>query len=180
MRKGGVRGEGKYVYQSADVYAIEGSCDATSCEVKQQVKLRFRQNVTGGDSKKWKLQMYTQAYSGSRVFQTGYHYECGVNIAKEKDWTCSSWRDDGADRSSDGAGRNGLMITKAFGRSPNVKKFPMFKIDVKFADGTRARGDDGQEGEKFRGWDVCVKRKARAFARPPERGEAGGRRRIQR
>ncbi|WP_328901097.1 hypothetical protein OHR86_15185 [Streptomyces sp. NBC_00441] len=103
-----------------------------------------------------------------------------MNIAKEKDWTCSSWRDDGADRSSDGAGRNGLMITKAFGRSPNVKKFPMFKIDVKFADGTRARGDDGQEGEKFRGWDVCVKRKARAFARPPERGEAGGRRRIQR
>lgn len=50
--------------------------------------------------------------------------------------------------------------TKAFGRSPNVKKFPMFKIDVKFADGTRARGDDGQEGEKFRGWDVYVKAKS--------------------
>lgn len=33
----------------------------------------------------------------------------------------------------------------------------MVNFKVRFADGSTARGDDGTEGEKFRGWDVCVR-----------------------
>ncbi|MFD7450024.1 hypothetical protein [Kitasatospora sp. NPDC059827] len=32
----------------------------------------------------------------------------------------------------------------------------MANLKVRFSDGSTAIGDDGQEGEKFRGWDVCV------------------------
>ena len=32
----------------------------------------------------------------------------------------------------------------------------MVNFTIGFADGSFARGDDGQRGEKFRGWDVCV------------------------
>ncbi|MFE6050897.1 hypothetical protein ACFQ6N_09090 [Kitasatospora sp. NPDC056446] len=32
----------------------------------------------------------------------------------------------------------------------------MVNLKVRFADASYAIGDDGQEGEKFRGWDVCV------------------------
>ncbi|MYQ78361.1 MULTISPECIES: hypothetical protein [unclassified Streptomyces] len=170
LRRGGVKGDGKYIYQSADMYAIDASCGQSGCKPKQQVKLRFRENVQGRDSKRWKLTMYIQPYSGPRTFKSSYHYECGVNLTKETDRTCSSWRDDGADRSAGGGGKNGLVIDKSFGRTPNVKKFPMFMIDVKFADGSRSRGDDGQLGQKFRGWDVCVKAKATSLCKTTGKG----------
>lgn len=170
LRRGGLRGDGKYIYQSADIYAIDASCGQGGCKPKQQVKLRFRENVQGRNSKRWKLTMYTQPYSGPRTFKTSYHYECGVNLSKERDRTCSSWRDDGADRSAGGGGKNGLVVDKNFGRTPNVKKFPMFMIDVKFADGSRSRGDDGQLGQKFRGWDVCVKAKTTSLCKTTAKG----------
>lgn len=170
LRRGGLRGDGKYIYQSADIYAIDASCGQGGCKPKQQVKLRFRENVQGRNSKRWKLTMYTQPYSGPRTFKTSYHYECGVNLSKRGTALVQAGVMMVPIDPCGGGGKNGLVVDKNFGRTPNVKKFPMFMIDVKFADGSRSRGDDGQLGQKFRGWDVCVKAKTTSLCKTTAKG----------
>jgi len=155
LRKGGLKNS--YLYQSANVWAIEASCDFFECKVVQQVKLYLKETAFGRASKRWKLELFASHWSGPSSFDLRYYYECGVNIAHAEDKTCSSWKDDGADGSDAGAAHNGTALNYGFGSTPNVTKFPMVRFDVKFADGSSAVGDDGHTGEKFRGWDVCVK-----------------------
>ncbi|MEU0124406.1 hypothetical protein ABZ114_22440 [Streptomyces albidoflavus] len=156
LRRGSID-QKRFIYKSAEVWAIEANCTPSECRPVQQVKLRFKQNVQGGSSKRWHLTMYSQPHSGPRSFRTAWSYQCGVNPSGETDKTCSTWKTDGSDGADAGVGAHGKEIRKGFGSTGNVKKFPMFKIDVTFADGSRARGDDGNYGEKFRGWDTCVK-----------------------
>jgi hypothetical protein len=156
LRRGGIDKD-RYIYKSAEVWAIEATCTPSKCRPVQQVKLRFKQNVQGTSSKRWTLVMYSQPYSGPRAFRSAWSYECGVNITNGRDRTCSTWKDDGADGPDSGAGSHGATLSKSFGSTANARKFPLFKMDITFADGSHARGDDGERGEKFRGWDTCVK-----------------------
>ena len=155
LRRGGLKTS--YIYQSADVWAIEASCGSDGCKPIQQVKLYLKETAIGNTSKRWTLTLYASYWSGPSSFGLRYYYECGVNIAHSEDKTCSSWRNDHADGSASGAAHNGTALNQGFGTTNNVTKFPMVRFDVKFADGSSAVGDDGHTGEKFRGWDVCVR-----------------------
>jgi hypothetical protein len=155
LRKGGLKSS--YIYQSANVWAIDASCGADGCEPIQQVKLYLKETAIGNTSKRWTLTLYASHWSGPSSFGLRYYYECGVNIAHSEDKTCSSWRNDHADGSASGGARNGSILNHGFGTTNNVTKFPMVRFDVKFANGSSAVGDDGHTGEKFRGWDVCVR-----------------------
>lgn len=155
LREGGLKTG--YVYQSANVWAIEASCGAHGCEPVQQVKLYLKETAVGRTSKRWTLTLHASRWSGPAAFGLRYYYECGVNIPKAEDKTCASRRADHADGSASGAARDGTVLNHGFGTSDNVTKFPMVRFDVRFADGSSAIGDDGRTGEKFRGWDVCVR-----------------------
>ncbi|MCX5234873.1 hypothetical protein [Streptomyces prunicolor] len=145
-----------YVYKSADVYAIEASCDPSTCHPVQQVKLAIKEYVRGRTSKNWEITFYGSRETGSSHFNMDYTYECGVNLSHAPDETCSTWKHDGAQGHGSGVAVNKQKIVKNFGRTPVVTKFPMTNLLVTFADGSEAKGDDGKPGEKFRGWDVCV------------------------
>lgn len=146
-----------YIYNSGDVYAIEASCTGSTCSPVQQVKVSIKESVRGTTSKYWDISMYHSLWSGPSVYVVSYNYECGVNIANKTDQTCSTWASDGAAGPQSGSNMiNGKMLSLSFGSTSNVTKFPMVKLGVEFADGSYAIGDDGQQGEKFRGWDVCV------------------------
>src|SRR5262249_47307078 len=140
-----------YIYQSANVWAIEARCGARSCEPVQQVKLSLKETAVGNTSKRWTSTLYASRWSGRSAFGLRYYYECGVNVAGGEDKTCSSWRDDRADGAASGSARNGTVLNHGFGATNNVTKFPMVRFDVRFADGSSAVGDDGRTGEKFRG-----------------------------
>ncbi|WP_433890550.1 hypothetical protein [Streptomyces sp. CA-111067] len=155
LRKGALKSS--YIYQSANVWAVEASCGSNGCKPVQQVKLYLKETAVGKSSKRWTLTLYASHWSGPAAFSLRYYYECGVNIAGATDKTCASWRSDHADVSAAGAAHNGTVLNHGFGTSTNVTKFPMVRFDVKFADGSSAIGDDGHTGEKFRGWDVCVR-----------------------
>ncbi|MFG3254916.1 hypothetical protein [Streptomyces sp. NPDC048172] len=145
-----------FIYNSADVWAIDVSCGWWDCDVTQQVRLQFKENVFGRQSKRWLLRAEAKPWSGPPEFELDYSYECGVNLPNQVDETCSTWHNDGADGPDQGASWDGQQLNRGFGRTPGATKFPMLKLDVEFADGSHARGDDGELGEKFRGWDVCV------------------------
>ncbi|WP_405931084.1 hypothetical protein [Streptomyces sp. NBC_00827] len=145
-----------YVYKSADVYAIEANCNSSGCRPVQQVKLAIKEYVRGRTSKYWEITFYGSRWSGSSQFHMDYNYECGVNIPNASDETCSTWRRDGAQGHGSGVAVNKQKIVKKFGSTAVVTKFPMVNLLVTFADGSKAIGDDGKPGEKFRGWDVCV------------------------
>ncbi|MDT0436556.1 MULTISPECIES: hypothetical protein [unclassified Streptomyces] len=147
-----------YVYRSADVYAIEAECGSGGCRPVQQVKVAIKEYVRGRTSKKWEITFYGSRWSGSTRFHLDYTYDCGVNIAHAPDSTCSTWRRDGAQGHGSGVAVDGQRIVKNFGSTAVVTRFPMVKLLVTFADGSRAIGDDGAAGEKFRGWDVCATR----------------------
>lgn len=158
LRGGGPNsGNPDYRYDSAYVWAIEASCGLFECDVIQQVRLRLTENVAGTNSKRWSLVLQAQPWSGPSIYSLSYDYECGVNIPDAIDQTCSTWRDDNADGPESADAYDGYIINKNFGDTSNVTKFPMVNMKVEFADGSVAIGDDGQNGEKFRGWDVCVK-----------------------
>jgi hypothetical protein len=159
LRRGNLRTD--YLYVSAYVWAIEGSCNLTGCKAVQQVRLQLFESIPGKQSKRWTLTMYATPWSGPSYFALRYYYECGVNIKGARDETCSTWRHDGADGHSGPADAyNAFKINRSFGSTPNVTKFPMVNFLVTFRDGSHAVGDDGHDGEKFRGWDVCVKKTA--------------------
>ncbi|PKV89999.1 hypothetical protein [Streptomyces sp. TLI_146] len=65
-------------------------------------------------------------------------------------------RGGGADGAASGPVGDLTSVSFSMGAFP-VTKYPMVRLDVEFADGTRAIGDDGDFGEKFRGWDVCMR-----------------------
>ncbi|MFJ6213340.1 hypothetical protein ACIQGZ_08430 [Streptomyces sp. NPDC092296] len=169
LREGGLKTA--YIYQSAYVWAIEASCGANGCKPVQQVKLHLKENAVGKTSKRWTLTLYAGPWSGPSSFSLRYYYECGVNISKSQDKTCSSWRHDHADGSASSAAHNGTTLNHGFGSTNNVTKFPLVRFDVRFANGSSAVGDDGHTGEKFRGWDVCVR--ARTTRMCPKTGTGG-------
>jgi hypothetical protein len=140
-------------YRSAFVFAIEARCGIGGCTAVQQVRLRMEERLRGGQT--WAIGMEMMLWSGPPQFFVDYFYECGVNINNAIDQTCSTWRDDGASGPEEDAAFHGLEILRSMGAFPAIK-FPMLKLDVEFADGSRAIGDDGDFGEKFRGWDVCM------------------------
>ncbi|MDT0476642.1 hypothetical protein RM863_31400 [Streptomyces sp. DSM 41014] len=145
-----------YVYKSADVYAIEANCGPGGCRPVQQVRVAIKEYVRGRTSKNWEITFYGSRWSGPSRFHLDYTYDCGVNINRAPDKTCSTWRRDGAQGHGSGVAVDKQKIVKNFGRTAVVTKFPMVKLLVTFADGSGAIGDDGTAGEKFRGWDVCV------------------------
>ncbi|GAA1500763.1 hypothetical protein GCM10009760_62740 [Kitasatospora kazusensis] len=159
LRGGGATTD--YIYTSADVWAIEADCGGSSCRPVQQVKLGLKEYLFGGDSRRWRLTLNSSPWPGPSGFAASYGYECGVNIAGDTDRTCSTWKPDGADGPASGPAPDGTELNHSFGRTTGVVKFPMVDFKVRFADGSTARGDDGAEGEKFRGWDVCVGNEAR-------------------
>jgi len=170
LRKGNLRTD--YLYVSAYVWAIEGSCNLNGCKAVQQVRLQLFESIPGKQSKRWTLTMYATPWSGPNYFALRYYYECGVNIKGARDDTCSTWRHDGADGHSGPADAyNGYKINRSFGSTPNVTKFPMVNFFVTFRDGTHAIGDDGHDGEKFRGWDVCVKKTATKMCKTTGTGD---------
>lgn len=169
LRGGDVTDKGRHYYKSANVWAIEASCGST-CKIVQQVKLSLKENVLGVTSKGWWLTEYATHWSGPSTFHTSWYYECGVNLAGKGDETCSTWRHDGAQGGDSGPGHNGEVVKKYFGTTNNVTKFPMLKLDVTFADGSHSTGDDGQRGEKFRGWDVCVTAKTTKLCKKTGKG----------
>ncbi|PKV89998.1 hypothetical protein [Streptomyces sp. TLI_146] len=142
-----------YRYRSSYVYAIDASCGLDGCSAIQQVRLRLEEQLRGGQT--WMMIINTSLWSGPPSYFADYSYECGVNIKGERDKTCSTWRDDGADGPANDVAYDGVRFLKSMGTFPAIK-FPMVNVDVTFADGTRAIGDDGRYGEKFRGWDVCM------------------------
>jgi hypothetical protein len=152
----GGRENGDSIYNSAYVWAIEARC-GTTCTPVQQVKLSLKENIYGGNSKRWLLTLGATPWSGSPRFNFHQSYQCGVNIYRKDDQTCSTWKTDGADAGFSSGAKNGFQINRSFGNTANVKKFPMVNFQIEFADGSWAIGDDGHRGEKFRGWDVCVK-----------------------
>ncbi|MCX4749120.1 hypothetical protein OG455_27030 [Kitasatospora sp. NBC_01287] len=154
LRQGGAATD--YIYNSADVWAIDAHCDGSSCSPVQQVKLGLKEYVFGGDSRRWRLTLNSSPWSGPSGFSASYDYECGVNIPDDVDKTCATWKADGADGPTSGTAPNGTEVNHGFGRTTGVVKFPMVNLKVRFADGSTALGDDGNAGEKFRGWDVCV------------------------
>jgi hypothetical protein len=159
LRRGNLRTN--YLYVSAYVWAIEASCGLNGCKAVQQVRLQLFESVTGQSSKRWTLTMYATPWSGPNYFTLRYYYECGVNIKDARDDTCSTWKHDGADGHAGPADAyNAFKINRSFGSTANVTKFPMVNFFVTFRDGTHAIGDDGHDGEKFRGWDVCVRKTA--------------------
>lgn len=155
LRGGHILDKAHFYYKSANVWAIEARCGST-CKPIQQVELSLKENVRGLQSKSWWLTEYATHWSGPSTFHSSWYYECGVNLSGKKDETCSTWRHDEAQGGDSGPGRNGEVIKKYFGSTNKVTKFPMLKLDVTFADGSHSTGDDGQRGEKFRGWDVCA------------------------
>jgi len=66
------------------------------------------------------------------------------------------YKANGADGSSSANFTSAYSINSTFGTTNLVTKLPMIKLGVRWSDGTIALGDDGQPGEKFRGWDVCA------------------------
>ncbi|MEV5705409.1 hypothetical protein [Actinoallomurus sp. NPDC052274] len=155
LRRGNRRTD--YTYASAYVWAIEASCGSNGCKPIQQVRLQLIESLQGTTSKRWTNTMWSAPWSGPSYFVLRYYYQCGVNIKGARDKTCSTWKHDGADGSSSGGAYNGYKINRTFGSTNNVTKFPMVDFMVTFKDGSHAIGDDGHAGEKFRGWDACVK-----------------------
>jgi hypothetical protein len=145
-----------YRYDSDYIWAVEASCGFLECDVVQEVRIRLTENVVGTTSKRWNLVLQASPWQGSSAYSLSYYYECGVNIPDAIDQTCSTWRDDNADGPDSGPAYDGDTLNYSFGDTNNVTKFPMVNMMVEFADGSVALGDDGEPGEKFRGWDVCV------------------------
>jgi hypothetical protein len=176
LRKG--RRYSDRVYRSAHVYAVEASCTFQGCRPVQQILLQLKERPykgrpPGGNSDFWILTMYARPYTGSHHFKLRYTYECGVNIRGAVDQTCSTWVSyDGADGPSGPANaHNGFEIKRNFGWRPWVTKFPMVNFLVTFNDGSHAIGDDGHDGEKFRGWDVCVEPRSAKLCRRTGTGD---------
>jgi hypothetical protein len=147
-----------YIYDSDWVRADLITCyNANECRVESEVKLRLRQNVVGGSSKSWKMTLYAQTWYGSSAYVTWYEYQCAVNIKNATDKYCTGFKSDGADGFRSDRFYDGDVITHYFGSYQPVTKFPMEKLHVTWSSGTQAIGDDDTPGEKFRGYDVCVK-----------------------
>jgi len=151
-----------YKYNSDSVLATEASCEyildlPVDCTTIQQVSVQIHENLTGGGSSRWYIILNALRTSGPAGYIMSYDYECGVNITLAADQTCSTWADDGADGpDTDVPSFDGDSVNRDFGFTKSVTKYPMINVHIEFADGSVAVGDDGTDGEKFRGWDVCV------------------------
>lgn len=168
LRRGNRRTD--YTYASAYVWAIEARCGSGGCTPIQQVRLQLIESLQGATSKRWTNTTGSALWSGPSYYVLRYYYQCGVNIKGARDKTCSTWRHDGADGSSSGGAHNGYKINRTFGSTNNVTKFPMVNLQVTFADGSHAIGDDGHAGEKFRGWDACVKARSTKLCKTTGQG----------
>jgi len=144
-----------FVYNSVPVYAIHLSCQST-CVAVSQVQVSIKENVAGTTSKRWINTVYASTYSGSQPWTASYNYACAVNVPNTRDIYCPFYKADGADGSSSANFTSAYSINSTFGTTNLVTKLPMIKPGVRWSDGTIALGDDGQPGEKFRGWDVCA------------------------
>jgi hypothetical protein len=157
-----VRGGGTYNnlhgYLSGPIYVDDVEFDGNgNPHLVRQAKVSMREVPTGGSSKNWALTANITNLIGDEGYSFAVGYECGHDINGGRDETCYSMGD-GADPGGGpySFGHGSTTFYRYFGYTNNVRKYPMLHMHVTFADGAKAIGDDGTEGEKFRGWDVCV------------------------
>jgi hypothetical protein len=160
-----LRGNNKlsnFLYKTDWMTAKWVHCKDGVCTTKQKIKFKMHQSHGGETAKRWKLTAYYDHISGSRSFKGYFSYECGVNIPREKDKTCSTHFDDDADGPDDmNRMSHEESLYKKWGNKKSTKKFPMVKFDIQFANGTWGQFE-GDYGMKMRGWDTCINARGRA------------------
>jgi hypothetical protein len=133
-----------YVYDSDPIYLSTIECDGPVCVVLASVKSQLHEEVIGGSSHAWRLNMKMTTYSnpGHLTWSLSASYWCGVNVEGGNDHTCNN----GAAPSNSSMSVN-TVVNKPWGATNSITVFPMVHPSVVFSNGAH-------DSWKFRGWDT--------------------------